>query len=146
MYKRLLEKRNVNFCSQSNNLAWQLHRPITLRQKFSHILKQKWEFLLGHIRLDQLSTDIFKDHVWEDWNIPISLYSIENIFQNFDWVNGYFNAVQCKLMFRSSHFWFFGFGHFWRPSYKDTKILHNLCLHIPRQDGEDGENRKNTHK
>ena len=43
------------------------------------------------------------------------------------------------LMFRSSHFWFLVFGHFWRWSYKNTKILGNLCLHFARQDGQDGK-------
>ena len=40
-------------------------------------------------------------------------------------------------MFRSSHFWFLVFGHFWRQSYENTKILCNLCLHFERQDGQD---------
>ena len=39
-------------------------------------------------------------------------------------------------MFCSSHFLFFVFGHFWRQSYKNTKILRNLCLHFARQDGQ----------
>ena len=42
-------------------------------------------------------------------------------------------------MFRSSHFWFLVFGHFWWRSYENTKILHNLCLHFARQDGKDGK-------
>ena len=29
------------------------------------------------------------------------------------------------------------FGHFWQQSYKNTKILRNLCLHEARQDGHD---------
>ena len=37
---------------------------------------------------------------------------------------------------------FLVFGHFWRPSYKNTKILRNLCLHFVRQDGQDGKNGK----
>ena len=43
-------------------------------------------------------------------------------------------------MFRSFHFSFLVFGHFWRQSYKSTKILRNLCLHFARQDGQDGKN------
>ena len=31
---------------------------------------------------------------------------------------------------------FFVFGHFWRGSDKDMKILYNLCLHFARQDGK----------
>ena len=48
-------------------------------------------------------------------------------------------------MFRSSHFSFLFFGHFWQLSYEDTKILRNLCLHFARQDGQDGKNRKANH-
>jgi hypothetical protein len=40
-------------------------------------------------------------------------------------------------MFCSSHFWFLVFGHFWQESYKNTKILRNLCLNFARQDGQD---------
>ena len=40
-------------------------------------------------------------------------------------------------MFRSSHFSFFVFGHFWQWSYASTKILLNLCLYFARQDGKD---------
>ena len=43
----------------------------------------------------------------------------------------------CWLMFHSSHFLFLAFGHFWRQSYKNTKLLHNLYLHFARQDGQD---------
>ena len=39
-------------------------------------------------------------------------------------------------MFRSSHFSFLVFGHFWGRSYENTKILRNLCLHFARQDGK----------
>ena len=43
-------------------------------------------------------------------------------------------------MFRSSHFWFLvTFGA------ELTKILHNLCLHFARQDGQDRKNRKQNH-
>ena len=45
------------------------------------------------------------------------------------------------LMFRSSHFWFLVFGHFWRRSYKNTKLLHNLCLQFARQYGQNGKNK-----
>ena len=37
-------------------------------------------------------------------------------------------------------FFVFGFGHFWRQSYAKTKILHNLCLQFPWQDGQDWKN------
>ena len=50
-----------------------------------------------------------------------------------------------RFLFRSSHFWFLVFGHFWRQSYENTKILRNLCLHFERQDGQDGKKRKENH-
>ena len=34
---------------------------------------------------------------------------------------------------------------FWQRSYENTKILRNLCLHFPRQDGQEGKNRKENH-
>ena len=37
---------------------------------------------------------------------------------------------------------FLVFGHFWQQSYQNTEILHNLCLHFARQDGQDGKKRK----
>ena len=37
------------------------------------------------------------------------------------------------------------FGHFWRQSYENMKILRNLCLHFARQDGQDGKKRKENH-
>ena len=46
------------------------------------------------------------------------------------------------LMFRSSHFSFLVFGHFWQRSYKKTKILCNLCLHFARRVGQDGKKQK----
>ena len=48
-----------------------------------------------------------------------------------------------SVMFRSSHFSFLVFDHFWRWSYENTKTLHNLCLHFARQDGQD---RKETER
>ena len=42
-----------------------------------------------------------------------------------------------SLLFPSSHFSFLVFGQFWRQSYKNTKILCNLCLHFARQDEQD---------
>ena len=45
-----------------------------------------------------------------------------------------------------SHFSFLVFGQFWRRSYKNTKILRNLCLHFARKDGQDGKNRKENHE
>ena len=42
-----------------------------------------------------------------------------------------------NYMFRSSHFSFLVFGHFWQRSYENTKILCNHCLHFERQDGQD---------
>ena len=37
---------------------------------------------------------------------------------------------------------FFVFGHFWRRSHKNTKKIHNLCLHFTRKDGQDKNNGK----
>ena len=34
-----------------------------------------------------------------------------------------------QQVFRSPHFLFFVFGHFWRQGYENTKFLHNLCLY-----------------
>ena len=42
----------------------------------------------------------------------------------------------------SSHFSFLVFDHFWRQSYKNMKILLNLCSDFARQDGQDGKKRK----
>ena len=48
-------------------------------------------------------------------------------------------------MFHSFHFSFLVFVHFWRQSYKNTKILPNLCLHFARQDGQDRKKWKENH-
>ena len=48
-------------------------------------------------------------------------------------------------MLRSFQFWFSVFGHFWRRTYENKKILRNLCLHFARQDEKDGKNRKENH-
>ena len=48
-------------------------------------------------------------------------------------------------LFRSSHFSFLVFGHFWHLGYENTKILRNLCLHFARQIGQDGKKRKENH-
>ena len=40
---------------------------------------------------------------------------------------------------------FLVFGNFWEPSYKNTKILRNLCLHFARQDEQDRKKRKENH-
>ena len=45
-----------------------------------------------------------------------------------------------QVMFRSSHFSFLVFGHFWRRS------LHLHCLHFARQDGQDEKNGKKITK
>ena len=37
------------------------------------------------------------------------------------------------------------FGHFWQQSYKNTKILHILCLHFARQDVQDGKKWRKNH-
>ena len=48
-------------------------------------------------------------------------------------------------MFRSIHFSFLVFGHFWGCSYGNRKILRNICLHFARQDRQEGKNRKENH-
>ena len=47
------------------------------------------------------------------------------------------------LMFCSFRFSFLVFSYFWQRSNENTKILHNLCLHFSRQDGQD---RKKTER
>jgi len=46
-------------------------------------------------------------------------------------------------MIRSSHFSFLVFGHFCTQSYKNKKILRNLCLYFVRQDGQDRKKKEN---
>ena len=48
-------------------------------------------------------------------------------------------------MFCSSHFWFLVFGHFWRQSYENSKILRNFCLYFAGQDGQDGKTPEENH-
>ena len=45
-------------------------------------------------------------------------------------------------MYSFLFFPFLVFGHFWRRSEENTKILGNLCLHFARQDGQDKKKRK----
>ena len=40
---------------------------------------------------------------------------------------------------------FLVFGHFWRQSHENTKILCNLCLHFARQDWQDGKKQIENH-
>jgi hypothetical protein len=37
------------------------------------------------------------------------------------------------------------FGHFWRRSYENKKIVSNLCLYFARQVGQDGKKWKENH-
>ena len=48
--------------------------------------------------------------------------------------------VRVTFMFCSSHFSFLVFGHF--SFYENMKILRNLCVDFSRQDGQDGNKRK----
>ena len=48
-------------------------------------------------------------------------------------------------MFRSFHFSILVFGHFWRQSYENRKILRNFCLHLARQDRQDEKKQKENH-
>jgi hypothetical protein len=48
-------------------------------------------------------------------------------------------------MFRSSHFWFLVSGRFWRQSYKNTKMLRNLCLHLQSKMGKTEKRKENHH-
>jgi hypothetical protein len=43
----------------------------------------------------------------------------------------FFGRINC--LFRSI------FRQFWRRSYQNIKMLHNLCLHFARQDGQDNQ-------
>ena len=65
--------------------------------------------------------------------------------QNQNFLNSQNLHQNCRYLFLSSHISFLVFGHFWRRSYENTKILHNLCLHFARQDGQDGKKRKENH-
>ena len=56
--------------------------------------------------------------------------------------NFFFHKFLFAFFFIVSFIPFFVFGHFWRQSYKNTKILHNLCLHFARQDGQYWKNGK----
>ena len=49
-------------------------------------------------------------------------------------------------MLRSFHFLSLVFGHFWQQTYENMKILRNLCLHFPRQAGQDKKTRKESDK
>ena len=42
-------------------------------------------------------------------------------------------------------FFVLGFGSFLATKLRYTKILHNICLHFARQDGQDGKNWKENH-
>ena len=68
-----------------------------------------------------------------------ALTFLEKVTFNFD--TDKINIIR-RLLFCSSHFSFLVFGNFWRQSYKNMKILCNLCLHFARQDGQDGKNQK----
>ena len=50
-----------------------------------------------------------------------------------------------KQRFRSSHFSFLVFGHFWQQSYENTKVLQDPCLHFARQVGKDRKKWKEKH-
>ena len=56
-----------------------------------------------------------------------------------------YEKYEWSVMFRSSHFSFLVFGHFWQRSYENRKILRNLCLHFARQDGQDGKKPEENH-
>ena len=74
----------------------------------------------------------------------MSIHDLCNYFEKVTFIQplNYDITTACKfrlLMFRSSHFSFLVFGHFWGQSYENTKILRNLCLHFARQDRQDGK-------
>ena len=50
------------------------------------------------------------------------------------------------VVFRSSHFSFLVFVHFWHQSYENTKRLCNLCLHFQGNMGKTGKKQKENHK
>ena len=54
-------------------------------------------------------------------------------------------TLNYRLLFRSSHFAFLVFGHFWQRSYENTKILCKICFHFARQYGQDGKKRRENH-
>ena len=53
-----------------------------------------------------------------------------------------------SIFFNQSHLFRFVHSSFWflvTFVNEVTKILHNLCLHLARQDEQDGKNRKENH-
>ena len=56
-----------------------------------------------------------------------------------------FAGRSCLLLFRSSQISFFVYGHLWRQSCENTKIVRNLCLHFARQDGQVGKTGGKNH-
>ena len=85
---------------------------------------------------DHISIDCQKNHGWPQYQTRNwGFYERKNADES--WFGTTKTRFCCLLMFRSSHFLFLVFGHFWRQSYENTKILHNLCLHFARQDGQD---------
>ena len=81
----------------------------------------------------QLSTSLFDFPQNSTWILKVTFSSL--LLQS---------GCKLKVMFRSSHFLFFVFGHFWPRRYENMKILHNLCLQ--RQDGWDGQDGKNPER
>ena len=53
--------------------------------------------------------------------------------------------IYAASLFNVSFIPFLVFGHIWQQIYENTKILCNLCLHVARQDGQDGKKRKENH-
>ena len=51
----------------------------------------------------------------------------------------------CRHIFCSSHFPFLVFGHFLGQSYKNTKVLRNICLHFALQYGQDRKKQNENH-
>ena len=63
---------------------------------------------------------------------------------SFSIIFGGWNVFKFGHMFRSSHFSFLVFGHFWQRSYDNKKILCNLCLHFARQEWKENHATKVT--
>ena len=71
---------------------------------------------------------------------------IASISKKVQVISNVIDVLVFPSMFRSSHFSFLVFGHFWQSCYEIKKILCNLSIHFARQDGKDGKNRKENHK
>ena len=88
--------------------------------------------------------------IWQDFMFACSMYQANDVFlasvaeevkhQVIKQDDLFTHCGVSNLkMSHSFHFSFLVFCHFWQRSYENMKILHNLCFHFARQDGQDGK-------